>query len=225
MKDNVAPIITVSNPVNAITGDSIVISATASDSDGTISSVEFFVDDVSVGTDATSPYTVSYKTTVGKHFIKAVATDNFGFPIKTLTNKLGSYTIPYKNEAEKWKLPFGTTTDYNKLFPQAIPITSSEASTTYVTDGIDSYQYNILQPYQLPQITQFGETEQTNLPLQSFTTKQKIADYTSPISTILINKRYKPEDIETFEANPGKNHIYVSNNTSSSIKPSVDSPP
>ena len=118
------------------------------------------------------------------------ATDNFGVPIKTLTNKLGSYTIPYKNEAEKWKLPFGTTTDYNKLFPQAIPITSSEASTTYVTDGIDSYQYNILQPYQLPQITQFGETEQTNLPLQSFTTKQKIADYTSPISTILINKRY-----------------------------------
>ena len=148
------------------------------------------------------------------------ATDNFGVPIKTLTNKLGSYTIPYKNEAEKWKLPFGTTTDYNKLFPQAIPITSSEASTTYVTDGIDSYQYNILQPYQLPQITQFGETEQTNLPLQSFTTKQKIADYTSPISTILINKRYKPEDIETFEANPGKNHIYVSNNTSSLIKPS-----
>ena len=148
------------------------------------------------------------------------ATDNFGVPIKTLTNKLGSYTIPYKNEAEKWKLPFGTTTDYNKLFPQAIPTTSSEASTTYVTDGIDSYQYNILQPYQLPQITQFGETEQTNLPSQSFTTKQKIADYTSPISTLFLNKRYKPEDIETFEPNPGKNHIYVSNNTSSLIKPS-----
>ena len=90
VKDNVAPIITVSNPANAITGDSIVISATASDSDGTISSVEFFVDDVSVGTDATSPYTVSYKTTVGKHFIKAVATDNFGLKG---TSKKDSITV------------------------------------------------------------------------------------------------------------------------------------
>jgi hypothetical protein len=215
------------------------------------------------------------------------ATDNFGVPIKTLTNKLGNYKIPYKNEVEKWKLPFGTTTDYNNLFPQAIPTTSSEAFTTYVTDGIDSYQYNISQPYQISQITQFGEEQQTNLPSQSFTTKQKIADYTSPISkefvskgynspnfdqfketdglnhiyvtnrptyknpiipfgeeqqtnlpsqsfttkqkiaeysspisTILINKRYKPEDIENLEATDGKNHIDVTNNTSSSIKPS-----
>jgi len=216
------------------------------------------------------------------------ATDNFGVPIKTLTNKLGSYTIPYKNEVEKWKLPFGATTDYNKSgIDQTIPTTSSGASTTYVTDGIDSYQYNISQPYQIPQIIQFGKTEQTNLPSQSFTTKQNIADYTSPISkefvskgynspsfdqfketdglnhihvtnrtsiipqitqfgeteqtnlhsqsfttkqkiadykspisTILINKSYKPEDIEILSFTPGKNHIHVTNNLSSSIKPS-----
>jgi hypothetical protein len=90
VKDNVAPIVTVSNPANAITGDAVVITATATDSDGTISSVEFFVDDVSVGTDATSPYTISYKTTVGKHFIKAVATDNFGLKG---TSKKDSITV------------------------------------------------------------------------------------------------------------------------------------
>ena len=90
VKDNVAPIVTVSNPANAITGDAVVISATATDSDGTIASVEFFVDDVSVGTDATSPYSISYKTTFGKHFIKAVATDNFGLKG---TSKKDSITV------------------------------------------------------------------------------------------------------------------------------------
>ena len=78
VKDNVAPIVTVSNPKDAITGDDITISATANDTDGTVASVEFFVDNVSVGTDATSPYSVTYKTTVGKHYVKAVATDNLG---------------------------------------------------------------------------------------------------------------------------------------------------
>ena len=90
VKDNVAPIVTVSTPANAITGDSIVITATASDSDGSIASVEFFVDDVSIGTDPTSPYAISYKTTVGKHFIKAIATDNFGLKG---TSKIDSITV------------------------------------------------------------------------------------------------------------------------------------
>jgi hypothetical protein len=40
------------------------------------------------------------------------ATDSFGVAIKTLTNKSGSYKRPSKNEEEKWKLPFGATTDY-----------------------------------------------------------------------------------------------------------------
>jgi hypothetical protein len=142
------------------------------------------------------------------------ATDNFGVPIKTLTNKLGTYAIPNKNEAEKWKLPFGTTTDYNKLFPKAIPTTSSEAFTTYVTDGIDSYQYNISQPYQIPLITQFGKTEQTNLPSQSFTTKQKIADYTSPISKSFTSKGYNSLSLDQFEETDGLNHIHVTNRTS-----------
>ncbi len=90
VKDNVAPIVTVSNPANAITGDSIVITATATDTDGTVASVEFFVDDISLGTDATSPYSIKYKTTAGKHYIKAVATDNLGLKG---TSKIDSITV------------------------------------------------------------------------------------------------------------------------------------
>jgi hypothetical protein len=135
------------------------------------------------------------------------ATDSFGVAVKTLTNQSGSYIRPYKNEAEKWKLPFGATTDYNKLFPQAIPTTSSEASPIYVTDGIDSYQYNLSDPYKT-QITQFGDKDQLI-----------IDEYTSSISTILISKGYKPEQIEELKGIPGGNNIQVTNRTSS-ITPS-----
>ncbi len=78
VKNNEAPIVTVSNPANAITGDFVKINATAQDTDGSISSVEFFIDNISVGSDATSPYSIQYKTTKGKHKIKAIATDNLG---------------------------------------------------------------------------------------------------------------------------------------------------
>jgi chitodextrinase len=78
VKDNIAPEVVVSTPASAMTGDNVTISATATDSDGTVASVEFFVDNVSIGTDATAPYSVSYTTTVGKHKVKAVATDNLG---------------------------------------------------------------------------------------------------------------------------------------------------
>jgi chitinase len=78
VKNNEAPTVTVSNPANAITGDFVTINATALDTDGSISSVEFFVNNVSIGSDATSPYSIQYKTIKGKHKIKAIATDNLG---------------------------------------------------------------------------------------------------------------------------------------------------
>ena len=90
VKDNVAPLVTVSNPKNAITGDNVTITATANDTDGTVASVEFFVNEVSIGTDATFPYSISYKTTEGTHKIKAIATDNLGLKG---TSKLDTITV------------------------------------------------------------------------------------------------------------------------------------
>ncbi len=78
VKNNEAPTVMVSNPANAITGDFVTITATAQDIDGSISSVEFFVNNISIGSDATSPYSIQYKTIKGKHKIKAIATDNMG---------------------------------------------------------------------------------------------------------------------------------------------------
>ena len=149
------------------------------------------------------------------------ATDSFGVAVKTLTNKSGSYKRPSKNEAEKWKLPFGATTDYNKRFPQAtIPTTASEAYSTYLVanNGNDSYQYNLSGSYKT-QITQFGDKNQT--PARTINpTKTSIADYTSSISKILKAQGYYAFRIEQLKVIPGEKHIQVTNRTPS-IAPSA----
>ncbi len=78
---NVAPSVSITSPANGsgfITGAVVAIAATAADADGTVSSVEFFVDGVSVGVDNTSPYTANYTSTTGTHSLTARATDNNG---------------------------------------------------------------------------------------------------------------------------------------------------
>ena len=56
---------------------SVTVSATAGDADGTVMSVEFFDGAASIGTDDTSPYSISWTPlTSGVHSLTARATDN-----------------------------------------------------------------------------------------------------------------------------------------------------
>ena len=60
-------------------GSTVTINANATDSDGTIIDVKFYIDNVLQFTDNASPYSWSWNTTGysgGSHLIKAVATDN-----------------------------------------------------------------------------------------------------------------------------------------------------
>ena len=78
---NQAPSVAISSPTNGATftdGDQITISATASDTDGTIASVEFFVNSTSIGTDTTAPFEAIYSIGVGSYTISATATDDDG---------------------------------------------------------------------------------------------------------------------------------------------------
>ena len=60
-------------------GTAIALTATAADSDGTLVSVEFYVGNVRISTDSTSPYAVTWSnSTVGQHSLTAVARDNSG---------------------------------------------------------------------------------------------------------------------------------------------------
>lgn len=78
---NAPPTVSITSPVAASTslvGDVVAISAIAADPDGTVASVQFFVDGVSAGVDVASPYTVNYSGVLGVHSLTAKATDNNG---------------------------------------------------------------------------------------------------------------------------------------------------
>lgn len=78
---NTLPTVSITSPASGagfLTGSSVSIAATAADADGTVSSVEFFVDGVSVGVDNSSSYTATYTAVAGTHSLTARATDNNG---------------------------------------------------------------------------------------------------------------------------------------------------
>jgi len=54
------------------------ISAAASDADGTVKQVVFYANGALIGTDTTSPYSVTWSPAVGSYTLTAVATDNAG---------------------------------------------------------------------------------------------------------------------------------------------------
>jgi hypothetical protein len=78
---NTPPSVTITNPVDNATLSSsanLTIRASAEDTDGSVTNVQFFDGLVSLGNDATSPYSVSARLTIGAHTLTAVATDNLG---------------------------------------------------------------------------------------------------------------------------------------------------
>jgi glucose/arabinose dehydrogenase len=78
---NVAPVVSITSPTNGASFSnpaSVTITATASDSDGSVTNVEFFDGATSLGSDSTSPYSVATTLAPGSHTLTAVVTDNLG---------------------------------------------------------------------------------------------------------------------------------------------------
>jgi xyloglucan-specific exo-beta-1,4-glucanase len=79
---NQAPVVSISSPANGSTfvaGDTIAITVTASDPDGSVSYVEFYDGSVLIGTSSTYPYSFQWNNVpVGTHTIIAHVTDNMG---------------------------------------------------------------------------------------------------------------------------------------------------
>jgi len=99
---NIPPSITITNPPNnAILSSSanVTINASANDTDGSVTNVQFFNGAVSLGNDTNSPYSVSVRLAIGVHTLTAVASDNLGvtttsLPIQvTSTNYLPAIPI------------------------------------------------------------------------------------------------------------------------------------
>jgi hypothetical protein len=78
---NTPPTVSITAPASAASytvGGVVDIAATAADADGTVDSVEFFIDGIKIGKDVSSPYTLGVTSAVGTHTLTAVATDNTG---------------------------------------------------------------------------------------------------------------------------------------------------
>jgi len=76
---NVPPSVSITSPASGdslVSPASVTIQAAASDSDGTVAKVEFFVDGNSVGIAAVSPYSMAAVLYPGTHVLTATATDN-----------------------------------------------------------------------------------------------------------------------------------------------------
>jgi subtilisin family serine protease/PKD repeat protein len=82
---NQAPTVSITSPASGATYNApaaVTISATASDADGTVSQVQFYSNNQLIGTDTTSPYSITWNNVAaGTYSVQAVVTDNGGISV------------------------------------------------------------------------------------------------------------------------------------------------
>lgn len=79
--ENQAPVVTIDNPSAGqkfTTGERVTFAATATDRDGSVSSVDFVLNGQKLTTDTSSPYTTEWTATDGNHTLVVTATDDKG---------------------------------------------------------------------------------------------------------------------------------------------------
>jgi hypothetical protein len=103
----------------------ISISATAADTDGTITLVSFYANGVPIGVDDTSPFAISWGPAAGDYVLTAVATDNLG---ATTTSAGVSVTVLAPNVPPSISLTSpGAGASF--LAPATIPVSAMAVDT------------------------------------------------------------------------------------------------
>ena len=138
---NAPPTVSITSPANnAIFTPpaNITIAANASDSDGTISAVEFYQGTTLVGTDTTSPYTVTWNNVVaGSYLLTARATDNRG---ATTTSALVAVTTPtFYDDFNDNSLDLGK---WNIIDPTSPVVVSEQSQQLRITVPGSTASYN-----------------------------------------------------------------------------------
>ncbi|MBW8844399.1 MAG: hypothetical protein JF607_05435 [Burkholderiales bacterium] len=116
--NNQAPTVAMTSPTASgsySAGASVTLSAAASDSDGTVTKVEFFDGATALGVTTASPYSLSWIATLGSHSFTARATDNLGAQTTSaavaVSITTGANMVLCGNENGTCVLPAGTVTD------------------------------------------------------------------------------------------------------------------
>lgn len=129
---NVSPNVSLTDPLDGTAFDApvnIVVAATASDADGTVSKVEFFNGATLLSTDATAPYSFVWSNVpAGSHTLTAMATDNSG--AMTVSTPVAFTVAPSANLA-----PTVSLTEPLNGASFAAPATIQLAADAIDTDG------------------------------------------------------------------------------------------
>ena len=141
---NRPPSVSLTTPLDGasyLSGDTIELSATASDSDGSVTRVEFYQGSTRLGEDTTAPYTFTWSNpTIGSHTLTAVATDDDGdqttSPSVTVTVESGVANVA---PAVDLTQPLDGT---SFLFGDAIYIEASASDADGSVARVEFYQGN-----------------------------------------------------------------------------------
>ncbi len=126
LKPNTAPNVSISSPVDAtgyVEGDTVDITAEASDVEGNVTKVEFYSGSIFLGEDTEAPYSFTWNyLPVGTHTLTAIATDN-------------NNAISTSDEVSIRVIPNGNTQSIISLAPVADSyVHSSNPMTNYGSD-------------------------------------------------------------------------------------------
>jgi len=146
---NNPPSVTITNPINGATFVApamVTIQASANDTDGSITNVQFFDGTTSLGNVASSPYNLSVSLAVGSHTVTAVASDNLGAtktspPVTvTVTGNSPPSAVTILNPILKggtFSFSFGTQSGYtyNAQFTLDLNPVSWLPLTNFIGDG------------------------------------------------------------------------------------------
>ena len=140
---NVLPTVSITSPASGATFTapaSITIDATAADSDGTVTKVDFYQGATFLGTDTTSPYSYTWNSVAaGSYSLTAVATDNVGgtktstaIPV-TVNGSGGSTVVSFQQGTNGYAGMVDTHIQYDAQ------TTTHGSATTLLIDGSPDY--------------------------------------------------------------------------------------
>jgi hypothetical protein len=139
---NTPPTVSITSPAAGATFTApvtVTIQASAADSDGSVSKVDFYADGSLLGTDTSSPYSFAWSASVGSHSLTAIATDNLGATRSsaavaiTVNGAGGPTTVSFQNGVAS----------YNGMVDASLrsdnATTNYGAATTVLIDGSPDY--------------------------------------------------------------------------------------
>lgn len=166
---NTAPTVTITNPAaNATLSSSanVNIQVAATDAEGSVTNVQFLDGTVSLGNDATAPFSLSTRLALGAHTLRAVASDNLG---------LSATSAPVTVTMARY-LPAITTSEI-PLFLQAVAVGMAAPDYAISPPG-DSNRLFVVEQNGLLRIIQNGSL----LPDAALDIRSRVAPPLNPAS-------------------------------------------